>query len=147
MTTTEAANKGKTAEKKVADYLKAWDSRHQDSDQHRVLDARAAGGRFNRQCGDFVFYRPDVHGVIEVKETQFPERLPHGNFGVDQVAKLRKRQLAGGVIVILVYHTQTKVWRLVPLEKFFVREKGSWYFNEPTFSTHTVALDSLGVFG
>lgn len=123
---TEAANRGKTAEKKVAAFLKAWSDARAGTDFHRVYDAHSSGGRFNRVCGDFAFFGKGVHGVIEVKEVGHAFRLPLKNFGEDQVAKLRKRQLADGTVIVLIYHTTTKLWRVPPLSIFFKREGGSW---------------------
>lgn len=144
---TEAANKGKVAEKHVAKFLKAWDERTQGTDYHRVYDAHSAGGRFNRQVYDYAFFTVKCHGGIEVKEVAHAARLPHKNFGVDQVAKLRKRQWAGGAVIVLVYHSTTKLWRIPGLAVFLDREGGSWDLSGfPTYATCDLALTSTGVF-
>lgn len=141
------ANRGKSAEAEVTKYLKAYDAKHQDFDFARNYDAHSAGGRFNRQTGDFQFYGPGVHGVIEAKEVKHSHRLPHGNFGADSVGKLWKRQLAGGEIVIIVYHSTTELWRVVPFIVFRTREGGSWDLSSwPTFGSCKLALDSLRMF-
>lgn len=142
-----AANRGKSAEAEVMKYLKAYDAKHQDFDWHRVPDAHSAGGRFNPVVFDFAFFGPTVHGGIEVKEVKHDFRIPHGNFGEQQVAKLWKRQLAGGEIVIVVYHSTTGLWRVPRFEVFRTREGGSWDLSMwSTFESCKLALDSLKVF-
>lgn len=144
---TEAANKGKTAEKKVAAFLKAWSDARAGTDWHRVYDAHSAGGRFNRQVYDFAFFESGIHGGIEVKEVAHGYLLPHKNFGVDQVAKLRKRQLSGGSVLVLVYHSTTGLWRLPSLSLFLTRERGSWNLTAfPTFESCAAALETSRVF-
>jgi penicillin-binding protein-related factor A (putative recombinase) len=144
---TEAANKGKVAEKKVATFLKAWSDARAGTDWHRVYDAHSSGGRFNRVVYDYAFFGKGFHGGIEVKEVAHGYLLPHKNFGLDQVAKLRKRQLAGGLAIVLVYHSTTKLWRVVPLSVFLTREKGSWHLGDhPVFSSCADALNSTGAF-
>lgn len=141
------ANRGKVAESHVAAYLKAYDAKHQEFDWHRVYDAHSAGGRFNRQVYDYAFFAPNAHGGIEVKEVKHGYRVPHGNFGPDQVAKLWKRQLAGGTIIILVYHSTTGAWRIVDLAVFRTREGGSWDLRDiPSYLSCREALDSTRVF-
>lgn len=143
----DAANRGKGPEDKVREYLKDYDSRTHKFDWHRNYDAKSAGGRFQRQTGDFEFYLPGIHGVIEVKEVDHAFRLPHKNVTTESVAKLTKRQLAGGAIYIAIYHTPVKQWRVLGLAPFRVREGGSWDLSavrvHPSAKT---ALDSLGIF-
>ena len=119
-------NRGKYAEKKVREYLSNFSDLNADFDFHRILDARSAMGRFPSQPGDFAFYMPKVHGLIEVKEVAHDFRLPHKNLGTDQVAKMIKRRLAGGSILILIYHTTTKMWRVPTLDFLRDRTGGSW---------------------
>lgn len=142
-----SANRGKSAEADVRKYLKAYDEKHQDFDWHRVPDAHSAGGRFNPVVYDFAFFRPGVHGGLEVKEVKHACRIPHGNFGEQQVAKLWKRQLAGGVIVVIVYHSTSQMWRVTDLTRFRVRTGGSWDLSD-LYEFHSCkdALDSLRLF-
>lgn len=111
-----AANRGKNAEKAVSTYLTALSQKVAAFDWHRQYDARSASGRFPAQPGDFAFYRKGCHGLIEVKEVEHDYRLPKKNFDNDQIAKLHKRALAGGMIGIVINFTTTKKWVLVPLE-------------------------------
>lgn len=142
-----AADRGKKPEDEVRKYLKAYDSKRQDFDWARNYDSHSAGGRFQRQTGDFQFYSPGVHGVIEVKEVKHAFRVPHQNLNENSAGKLWKRQLAGGTIVILVYHSVTGKWRVTGLERFRVREGGSWDLsNLYEYHNCATALDSLGLF-
>jgi hypothetical protein len=141
------ANQGKGAEAAVQDYLKAYDRKVLAFDWSRNYDAHSAGGRFQRQTGDYQFYLPSIHGVIEVKEVKHDCRLPHKNYDETKVAKVYKRTLAGGLAIVLVNHTTTGLWRMPPFSIFRAREGGSWNLEaHPTFSTATQALDSLGLF-
>lgn len=124
------AKRGKYAEGVVRNFLDRINREVVAFDWHRVLDARAAGGRFNAQTGDFAFFGPRMHGVIEVKEVGHAYRLPSKNFDTKQINRLRKRQMAGGLVVVLIYHTTTKLWRRVPLSVFLENLNApSWDFS------------------
>lgn len=114
------ANRGKEAEKEVRKILEKFSAKWAAFDYERMYDARSAGGRFPAQVGDFSWFCGIPHnykfGVIEVKEVEHDFRLPSKNFS--QVPKCRKRQLAGGVIVVLVNHTTTGLWRMPPFQHF-----------------------------
>lgn len=141
------ANRGKKAEAAVRAYLKAYDERTHTFDWNRVQDAHSAGGRFTRQVFDFAWFMPGLHGGIEVKEVAHAFRLPHKNMTPESVAKLRKRELAGGRVVVLIHFSTTGLWRVLPLAPFLVREGGSWDFSGVrTFESAKAALDSLGIF-
>lgn len=140
-----AANRGKSAEAEVKKFLEAYDRKVACFDWERRYDAHSAGGRFQRQTGDFAFYMPNFFGAIEVKEVKHSFRLPHKNFETDQVAKLRKRQMAGGHIIILVYHTEDDLWRMPPFGTFKEREGGSWDLSK--FTTYGSAAEALDAFG
>lgn len=137
--------RGKFAEGKVRKFLDDLGNSSADFDWSRIYDARSAGGRFPSRPGDFEFYRPGIHGLIEVKEVNHDYRLPSKNFKREQIAKLRKRQLAGGSIVVLVYHTTSKLWRYVPLQHFIEHLKEpSWVLEEfPTSDSHKTLLAEL----
>lgn len=143
-----AANRGKTAEEKVTAFLKTYGERHQDFDWARNYDAHSAGGRFQRQTGDFQFYKPGLHGVIEAKEVAHDFRLPHKNFEKEKVAKIWKRELAGAAVFVVVYHSTTGLWRLPPFTFFrLARTGGSWDLTPwPTFKSCIEALDSTRLF-
>ena len=69
-------------------------------------------GRVAAQVADFVFFFPGGHGAIEVKCLAHNTRLAKAK--VPQLAKLRKRHLAGGRCFIVTYHSTTGKWRCVP---------------------------------
>ena len=123
------AQQGKSAEAEVQAFLKKIDESTVEFDWHRGYDARAAGGKFQRVAGDFSFYWPQGHGIIEVKEIAKGARLPYSNFSESQVGKARKRAMAGGTVIVLIYTKADDVWRRVPIDEFKHRpgpEFGSW---------------------
>lgn len=140
-----AADRGKKAEKDVAKYLAEMSARIAVFDWHRVYDARSAGGRFAAQPGDYAFYTPHAHGLVEAKEVEHDFRLPKKNFEKEQIAKLHKRQIAGGQICIVINFTTTKLWRLVPLSFFILHlDQPSWDLTGfPTFPKAKNALDEF----
>jgi len=138
-------SRGKSAEKKVDEWLTRMGERYVTFDWERIYDARSAGGRFPSRPGDFAFYSLKLHGLIEVKEVEHDFRLPAKNFKTGQLAKLYKRELAGGVIRILVCHTTTGLWREVPLQWFRERLKApSWDLSSfPTALSAAAVLDGI----
>lgn len=140
-----AANRGKYAEGKVRDYLKMIDAAVVNFDFERVLDAHAAAGRFQSRTGDFSWWAPELHGVIEVKEVEHPTRLPYKNVTREGMAKLRKRSWAGGQIMILVCHMPEQIWRVVPMAYLDKRDSatpsGSWDLSQfPTYPSVEAAF-------
>lgn len=125
---TTYANRGKYAESKAAGYLDKVNSNHLNFDFERIPDARAAMGRMRAQVGDFAFFGHHLHGVLEVKETAHDYRLDHGK--LPQLQKLKKRVLAGGRCYVVIYHSTSKVWRVVPVTHIPVITKGSWDFSD-----------------
>lgn len=131
----ELGQRGKDAEAEVKNYLTKLGNANATFDWNRQYDARTAGGRFPAQPGDFQYFRASlnggsreypitVNGLIEVKETANPTKLDRKNFGKDvqhaasKIARLRKRELAGTKIHIIVHHTATGGWREVPFSVF-----------------------------
>lgn len=135
-----AGQRGKFAEKKVREYLEKVDQQLVHFDYERVSDARSAGGRGAKTVvGDFMFFTPELHGVIEVKEIGHDFRIPAKN--ITQLPKLRKRLLAGGRCYVVVYHTTTQLWRCIPAEELELRTTGSWDLRDfPTYESLEQAL-------
>jgi hypothetical protein len=125
---------GKGAEAIIKAYLGTLHLQRQDFDWHRGYDARSAGGKFQRIAGDFSWYMPGRHGIIEVKEVAHKEhRTPYKNFDESQVAKCRLRRMAGGTVHVLVYSSITETWKNPPLDLFVTRPGpafGSWTMGE-----------------
>lgn len=139
------ADRGKYAEGEVRKFLKQLETDFVEFTFNRVQDAHAAGGRFTAQAGDFQAFRKfktagasDVtaNWVIEVKQTEKPERLPYKNYSEDKVARVVKRQLAGSIPVVLICHGNDAkaLWRIVPLLVFQHRNpetpSGSWLLTD-----------------
>jgi hypothetical protein len=131
---TDPGQRGKYAEKKVKEFLTALGDAYADFDWERKYDARSAGGRFPSQVADYGFYTAFAHGVIEAKEIDHDSRLPAGK--LSQIPRLFKRQLAGGVVVVLVLHTTVDRWRMVPFNWLCARRsQPSWDLSEfPTYA-------------
>lgn len=109
---------------------------------------KAACTRITRQ--GFIFYRfPDAFTgakspvpadyllmedgqvyLMEIKETEHEYRLKHGNVGADQIARMRNWQLAGAKSYVIVFHSTTNLWRVIPADDLVEREGGSWNLTE-----------------
>lgn len=139
----DKGQRGKWAEAEVRKVLQEMSDAKLRFAFNRNLDARAAGGKFPAQPGDFQwFYAFDkattCNGILEVKQTEFADRLPHENFTQKSFNLVNKRELAGSIVTIIVCHyeegvTKPKdaVWRMLPLERFRDRGGkgvGSWFF-------------------
>lgn len=127
--------RGKAAETKVRDYLKTVQATDINFDFERIQDARAAGGAFAAQVGDFYAFREykGVHRsfILEVKEVDHEYRLPAKNFKKEQIARMRKRMWAGQRPIVLVYFSPKKLWREVPLTYFIDHlDAPSWDLRE-----------------
>lgn len=131
----KGGNQGAYAEGKVRDFLKGWASTHSNFCFNRILDAKSAlGAMANSQPGDFQWFQrmsPLItrNGLIEVKSVQHAYRLPHKNFGEDQVGRMRIRQLAGSEPLVLICFRpedgKTR-WCCPEFEFFQQRDGGSW---------------------
>lgn len=142
---TSSANRGKYAEGEVKKILE----KHtvlSDFDYERIHDAFSSRGGFQvSRPGDFQVYHNGTT-LIEVKEVNFPHRLPKANFGADQRARMKKRQLAGVRVVTLVYFKPLNAWRMVEgMEWFEGPEGGSWFFE--SVPTQPLAVHMNALFG
>lgn len=135
------ADRGKWAEAQATDYLKALSARRAQFDFERMPDARAAMGRFKSMIGDFEFFLPGIHGVIEVKETKHAFRISKDK--LIQLPRLHKRAMCGGTCIVLTYHSTTKLWRALLATDLKIGPP-SWDLAEyPTFSTAAEALQQF----
>lgn len=139
--------RGKYAEDKVRDELKRMGEAHAGFDWERNYDGRSSMGRIPRRAGDFTYYWYRCmgtlgHGVLEVKQVQHDFRLPRKNFDPDGWGILKKRELAGGKVVVVVYHSTSKKWRCPPWGWFqSMRDAKSWDLTTwPQFNTAKEAL-------
>lgn len=127
MYTKAAANKGKlgkSAEKDLQNVLKDL-STFREFLGWRLPDARA--GSATAAIADFQLLHSGTAIFLEVKEVDHEFRLPYGNFDTDQVARMRRAEMAGALAVAAVYFTPAKLWRLAHINYFRDRSVGaSW---------------------
>lgn len=127
-------NRGKTAEKAVTKALNVLALRA-DTAFMRLPDAHS--GSFKATVADYLIASLGKTTFLEVKEVEHEYRLPHKNFESDQVARLKRWQLAGCDAQVAVYHSTLGQWRFLDLDFFFVREGGSWDFRAVPFIEDT----------
>lgn len=119
--------RGKKSESRIQEWLAAFDEAHIDFDWYRFPDARAAGGRAQAAPADYEWFYHGHFGLIEVKELAHDFRLPAKNVKLHQISRAKKRIKAGGQAHMIVHHTTTGMWRLVPMEFFFNKvDQPSW---------------------
>jgi hypothetical protein len=154
--------RGVYAEGKVREWLKQHKGERTEFTFNRILDAKSSKGAMSApQPGDFQWFLdtginvtpygvPDGawpqdyakhftrNGLIEVKEVAHSYLLPHRNFGVDQVGRMRIRHMAGSETLIVVCFRPEGLpthWRSAPLDFFEQRIGGSWNFSAfPSYS-------------
>lgn len=138
-------NNGKAAESAVQSALKSINL--SCFDWQRFYDSTSARGIFMAQVGDFGFFLPGVHGIIEVKSTQHAYRLNKSAFSDGQRIKLAKRAQAGGKVWAVVWHHQENIWRAIPydtLHKHFAEGNASYDCRpQSTFPTAAQAVAHL----
>ena len=135
--------RGKTAEKMVEDLFKRWNGKTAFA-FHRLNDARAAGGRLGANPADFIYFTPTHGGFLEVKSTRHPCRLTRT--AVSQLPTLQKFSHAGAQNLILVYHSELNVWRIL-YPGGLPTDIPSWDLSEvPTYATAEDALQATGYF-
>ena len=141
----ELANRGKKQEAAVLKYLKKREEEDATFTFQRQYDARSAGGRFPSQVGDYLTFRTQMHGVLEVKALAHDFRLPNKNFSAEKIAKCRRREMAGSHIAVLVCHTTTGMWRTPPFSIFAnAPAVSSWVLSDyPTYPSAEAALADL----
>lgn len=138
------SNRGKYAETKVDAYLKWWQGDDTVREASRLVDSKAAGRIIKAAKADFEYFcvsnGVNVHGLIEVKQTEHAYRLarPH----LTQLPNLRKRDKCGGDCYVVVYHSEIRAWRCLSVGWLMSNgDKGSWNLSAvPTFDTCFRAL-------
>lgn len=127
------ADRGKAAEKAVQEYLERWEKAAAGREFNRLVDSKAAGRIIKAAAADFEWFCSncceDLHGLIEVKETQHEYRLSRDK--LPQLPRLRKRANAGGTCFVLVNHSTLGKWRLAPVKYLTsTGDKGSWNLSD-----------------
>ncbi len=112
MTTTKSspANRGKSTEKAVTEFLKKLNVRA-DTAFLRFPDARSAQGFLAAQPADMLIVSKGVSIFLEIKHLNHPYRLPKA--GLRQHTLLNKFAEAGAKTYVLVEH-EGLGWRIVP---------------------------------
>jgi hypothetical protein len=141
----DAGERGKWAEKQAKELLTRLGNANATFDWQRMPDARAARGALAAQIGDYEFFAPGVHGVLEVKEIAHDRRLPRDK--LSQLAHLRKRALAGGSIVVAVYFSTIDAWRAIRGVEFWGDDfPPSWDLSDlPYYHTLERAIHQVGL--
>lgn len=144
---TKFADRGKWAEAEVEKVLTHLNEKYMGFAYDRQPDARSARGAIKAALCDFLWWWKDattgkVSGLLEVKETKHNYRLTKDK--IDQLPRMRKVRYAGGEGLVLVFHSEIKKWRVVPLEFFDGPIQPSWDLsNLPVYDTPGEALNSL----
>lgn len=139
------ADRGKAAEKAVQAYLQEVSAKNARFDFERLPDARAAMGRFKAMIGDFEFFSPGQHGVIEVKETKHSYRISKGK--LEQLPRLHKRAMCGGLCLVVVHFSELKRWRAVQAINLPIG-KASWDLSlYPLFDSAAEAIQQYDLTG
>lgn len=141
---TEQGQRGKVAEKMAQAALDQMNSDFQCFAYERLPDPRAAGGRLAAALCDYLIWYKGKSIPLEVKSIKHAYLLPKKN--LSQHAKLKKVALAGAWPHVLVYHSELKKWRIMPID-FFTFNVPSWNLSEfPLFDSVHAAFLSLEIF-
>lgn len=136
------SGRGVECEKAVQKALDAWMAESPTGrEANRLVDTKAAGRTIKAAAADFDFYDArGHHGLIEAKQTKHDYRLERDK--VPQLPRLRKRTACGGRCVVVVYHSEAKVFRAVSATYLAnYGDKGSWDLrNFPSFDSAWKAL-------
>jgi len=135
------SNQGKRVEEKIRKLLKSFTEQWAWFDFERLPDART--GYYVKRPADFAFYLPGYHGLVEVKSVQHDYRVPRKN--ITQLEKMYRRQLAGGIVIVVVEHSTTGMWRMPDFGWLYERKTDpSWdlrQFDLLTFKQLKQALE------
>lgn len=133
-------DRGKFAEKQVADVLDRFNDEYVTFAFERLPDARAARGRLKRQLSDFIVESNGVFYPFEVKETGHDFRLTKDK--IEQLPRLKKWRLAGARPVVMIYHSNLGQWRLPHFDVFLPTPvPPSWnLIDEPLYDSAEEAM-------
>lgn len=122
-----AANRGKIAETLVRKMLDEH-SKQQTFAAIRLPDAH--GGSLVQTLADFLITNKGHTILLEVKEVAHDYRIPVGNFKLQNRNKLAMWELAGATTIVMVFHSTTESWRIIPASWFGKLNTGSWDLRE-----------------
>lgn len=147
----EIGQRGKSTEKQVQDILDLWNQKKLEFAYERLPDARAARGAIKAQVADFMIgimaghpaaYKQFI--LLEVKESKHECRLAKDK--IAQLPRIKKWVRACATGLVLVHHTETRLWRLVNADDLEIG-KPSWDLTPyPVFDTPWAALVSHHAF-
>lgn len=126
---TSQANRGKSLEQRFKALCGVKEAKASFS-SYRFPDAHS-GSRAVVPADMMTMWDGQLH-MVELKEVAHATRLPYKNFRPDQVARMRKWQLAGAKSLVLIHHTAADVYRVLPVDYFLDRPEGqaSWQLGE-----------------
>lgn len=135
--------RGKQAEKLVETVLKKWNNQSHFAYQ-RLADSRTARSYIAAQPADFIYFCGKHAGFLEVKSTTHNTRLTRA--AVSQLPTLQKFSHAGASNIVLVYHSELNVWRVL-FPANLLMDVPSWELSAiPTHPDAESALLSTGYF-
>lgn len=140
------ANRGKSAEKSVKDWMTARSDADARFAFHRHPDPHA--GSLQPVPADYEVMYSGQHYLIEVKEVKAAaasgsRRLPQANFSADKVARMRKWHIAGSSSWVLVHHTAVGEWRMIPVHLFAPPRPASWNITSYAVKTLNEHMETL----
>ena len=138
------AFRGKKAESYLKARFAALSGSLADFDFERIPDAFSTRGAFTApRTGDYLLFYKGANMCLEVKEVNHAYRLPVGNFGLDQRARMVKRSLAGALSIVAVYFKPLELWRVAPISYFGTKDTGSWDFTGVQTYSHDQLVAEL----
>ena len=141
---TSSTNRGKVAEGLFQKELVKKEAAVAGFTFERIYDAHSARGAMaNPRSGDFCLYFKGMNILVEIKEVAHAFRLPRQNFERGQRARMKKRELAGSKCFVVIYHSTTETWRLLPLSFFGFEDTGSWDVQDVPFQTPKTIVEAL----
>lgn len=111
---------------------------------YRMPDAHA--GSLKTALADYMTMHKQQFRLVEVKEVAHGYRFPHKNFDADKVARIRTWVMAGASASVVIAFRPPEgktVWRVSELDRFLVREGGSWDLRDLPELTVQQALESI----
>lgn len=135
----KTGQRGKSAEVKVHEFLSGLKNEDLNFDFDRLIDARSCGRPVPPSVADFVGAFTSRSFAIEVKETKHPYRLSVSAF--PQFPRMKRRAMAGALCIVVVKHTEEKLWRVIKVCDLDDRATGSWDLRAwPTYGTFEIKL-------
>ena len=134
-------SRGKEAEDKVHEVLTDIMATDMNFDFDRLLDSRSAGRIVAPSVADFTFCYHGLAGALEVKQTNHAFRLKYSDF--PQFPRMRRRAAAGGLSILVVYHTKEKLWRIIDVMDLEVITRASWDLSKVETHSGELKLELL----